>query len=118
MVLVCKKCSGNDRLDLRHWLEDRLEHDGHEDDIHVLKVGCLDICPKGRVTALVQPCAGQRGGGCFVVDPSSEREDFYRQVLEMLQRAGETSGGLRRTQVAPHPPSASDAEWNDSTSGN
>ncbi len=84
VVLVCKKCSGNDTLNLRKWLEARLEHEGHEDDIHVLRMGCVDLCPKGRVTALIQPNPGRPGGGCYVVDPAQEREDFYQQVLKLL----------------------------------
>ena len=88
VVLVCKKCDGNDSLDLRSWLRDRLDQDGHEDDIHVLKMGCIDLCPKARVTALLNPNPGQSGGGCYVVEPKSERDDFYQQVLKMLGKGG------------------------------
>lgn len=83
-VLVCKKCSGNDTLDLRKWLERRLEAEGHGDEVRVLKMSCMDICPKGRVMAVVPPGPDGLPGGCYAVEPGSEREDFYRQVLKLL----------------------------------
>ncbi|MDC0711937.1 (2Fe-2S) ferredoxin domain-containing protein [Stigmatella sp. ncwal1] len=87
-VLVCRKCSGNKALDLRRWLKRRLKEDGHEDHIRVLRVGCLDVCPKRRVTTVVQPLPGHAGGGCFVVDPEEEGDDFYLQVLKLLGPSG------------------------------
>ncbi|ATB40633.1 hypothetical protein CYFUS_006084 [Cystobacter fuscus] len=83
-VLVCKKCSGNKNLDLRKWLERRLEAEGHDDEVKVLKVSCMDICPKGRVMAVVPPGPEGSPGGCYAVDPLHEREDFYRRVLKLL----------------------------------
>lgn len=88
MVFMCKKCSGHDTLDLRRWLEERLHRDGHDKDIHVMKMGCMDICPKGRVMALVQPGPGHSGGGCYAVEPRDERDDFYSQVLKVLKSEG------------------------------
>jgi predicted metal-binding protein len=87
VVLVCRKCSGNKTLDLRGWLKDRLKQDGHKKEIRIIRVGCLDICPKKRVMALVQPVPGHAGGGCFAVEPEEEGEDFYRQVLKLLEKA-------------------------------
>nr|WP_239576481.1 (2Fe-2S) ferredoxin domain-containing protein [Archangium primigenium] len=83
-VLVCKKCSGNDKIDLRKWLEHKLRAEGHEDDVHILKMSCMDICPKARVMAVIPPGQGGSTGGCYAVDPVSEREDFYQQILKIL----------------------------------
>ncbi|MBM7115567.1 (2Fe-2S) ferredoxin domain-containing protein [Archangium primigenium] len=83
-MLVCKKCSGNDKIDLRKWLEHKLRAEGHEDDVHILKMSCMDICPKARVMAVIPPGQGGSTGGCYAVDPVSEREDFYQQILKIL----------------------------------
>jgi hypothetical protein len=64
VVLVCKKCSGNDTLDLGDWLKERLKRDGLRDEVKVLRVGCMDLCPK----------------------PKEERDDLYRHVLALLDR--------------------------------
>jgi hypothetical protein len=47
-------------------------------------MSCMDICPKGRVMAVVPPGPEDAPGGCYAVDPISERDDFYRQVLKLL----------------------------------
>ncbi|WP_434380319.1 (2Fe-2S) ferredoxin domain-containing protein [Melittangium boletus] len=83
-MLVCKKCSGNDKIDLRKWLEHKLRAEGHGDDVHILKMSCMDICPKARVMAVIPPGQGGSMGGCYAVDPVSEREDFYQQILKIL----------------------------------
>ena len=83
-MLVCKKCSGNKFMDLRKWLEHRLAAEGHGDDVKILKMSCMDICPKSRVMAVIPPGQGASSGGCFAVDPVDEREDFYRQILKIL----------------------------------
>ena len=55
VVLVCRKCSGNDDGDLRDWLKPRLKALGHKKAIKVVATGCLGVCPKRRVVVVHAP---------------------------------------------------------------
>lgn len=83
-VLVCRKClmRGGARgggLDLPHWLQGALAERGLSEQVRVLPTGCMNQCPRGRVTVLVTGGDG-RGGGMMLVEPRLQREQLVRLV--------------------------------------
>ena len=78
VVLVCRKCEGNDAFDLRHELKHALKEQGVGKRMKVVRVGCLDVCPKERTTAVV--ASFHQAGACFVVG-KDDREAFIQQVV-------------------------------------
>jgi predicted metal-binding protein len=83
VALVCKKCSGNKKSDLRRWLKRRIKHDGLHQELRVLGVGCLDVCPKSRVTVVVEQ-EGQPP--TFLIVGTEEREALYAQLASAVPR--------------------------------
>jgi predicted metal-binding protein len=78
-VFVCRECSGNADGNLRKWLKVRLKEDGLKKDVRVVSVGCLDVCPKRRVTVVVAPRQGESKSFVVGID---EREAFYRDLVK------------------------------------
>jgi hypothetical protein len=106
LALVCEKClnvrfaedfpehAGDERLQLRAWLKERLKADGYWGAVRATGTTCLDVCAKGRVTVLIDPVA--RGGEqkLLVFDPLEDRELIYDTIVRELAPA--------RTEKAPH----------------
>lgn len=96
LALVCEKCSnvrfpedfpehaGDERLQVRAWLKDRLKADGHWGAVRATGTSCLDVCAKGRVTVLLDPVG--RGGEqkVLVFDPLEQREQLYDLIVSEL----------------------------------
>ena len=96
LALVCEKClnvrfpedfpehAGDERLQLRTWLKDRLKADGLWGSVRATGTTCLDVCAVGRVTMLIDPAG--RGGEqqLLVFDPLTDREEIYRRVVAAL----------------------------------
>lgn len=78
MVMVCKKCSGNRAGDLRKQLKKALRRHGVHQRVKLVRVGCLDVCPKARVTTVLAPARGP--GGCFVIDPEKDLEALVEEI--------------------------------------
>lgn len=83
-VLVCRKClmKGGARaggLDLPRWLQGTLTERGLGEQVRVLPSGCMNQCPRGKVTVLVSSDSG-RGGALVTVDPRLHREELVQLV--------------------------------------
>lgn len=95
LALVCEKCSaqrfiedfpeyaGDERLELKRWLKDRLKAEGKWGPIRVVMTSCLDVCARGGVTILIDPIA--RGGEqrCLVFE-ALDRESIYERIVAEL----------------------------------
>ena len=112
LALVCEKClnvrfpedfpehAGDERLQLRPWLKDRLKAEGHWGAVRVTGTTCLDVCAIGRVTIFIDPIG--RGGQqkCLVFDPLEDRELIYQTIVrELAPPAAQTAAA---TEKAPH----------------
>lgn len=96
LALVCEKCTnvryledfpeaaGDERLRVREYLKDRLKASGHWGDIRAVGTTCLDVCGKGTVTVLLDPIASGAEQQCIVVDPMTERDALYDQIVAAL----------------------------------
>jgi len=96
LAFVCEKClnvrfpedfpeyAGDERLQLRSWLKDRLKERGYWGPIRASGTTCLDVCAKGRVTVLLDPVG--RGGDqhCLVFDPLEDRELLLETIIREL----------------------------------
>jgi predicted metal-binding protein len=95
LVLVCERCF-KERIPeedpeiaaqigdfhLRNWLKEKLQEDDRWGPIRAISTSCMDVCARGRVTVCIRP---QRGEATVViVDPMSEREELYREIVERL----------------------------------
>ncbi|WP_246357583.1 DUF1636 domain-containing protein [Pyxidicoccus fallax] len=83
-VLVCRKClmRGGARaggMDLPRWLQGAFAERGLSEQVRVLPTGCMNQCPRGRVTVLVTSGDG-RGGAMMLVDPRLQREQLVQAV--------------------------------------
>jgi hypothetical protein len=102
VALVCEKCTqqryvedfpeaaGDQRLNVKGYLKDRLKAEGRWGPIRVVSSSCLDVCARGCVTVLL---AGLRDTTaaeprCIVVDPLEGREALYEAVLADLSPRG------------------------------
>ena len=85
VVLVCKKCEGNESFDLRRELKHALKEAGAGKRMKVIRVGCLDVCPKDRTTAVV--ASFQSPGACFVVG-EKDRSAFVERVVSTAKGGG------------------------------
>ena len=97
IAIVCEKCSaqryvedfpesaGDERLDVKRYLKDRLKAEGRWGPIRVVTSSCLDICARGGVTVLLDALGTTgRTARCIVVDPLSGREALYDAVVGEL----------------------------------
>ncbi|AKQ64465.1 hypothetical protein A176_001377 [Myxococcus hansupus] len=95
-VLVCRKClvKGGARsggMDLPRWLQGTLTDRGLGEHVRVMPSGCMNQCPRGKVTVLVTSATG-RGGALVTVDPRLQREELV-QLVERQAR-GESAPDL------------------------
>ena len=94
-VFVCKKCSGNKDGDLRKALKAELKSVGLSKQVKVMGVGCLGLCPKGRVAVVLCPFGAP--SSCHVV-ARDERAELFEKLKRMasapgkLMRASEEAG--------------------------
>lgn len=97
IAVVCEKCTnvrfpedfpehaGDERLDLKGWLKQRLKSEGRWGPIRVITSSCLDICARGGVTVLLDPLGDdQSDARVIVVDPLSGREALYDTIVREL----------------------------------
>ncbi len=99
LALVCEKClnvrfpedfpehAGDERLQLRGWLKDRLKSEGLWGPIRATGTTCLDVCAKGRVTVLIDPIASGGQQRCMVFDALEGREAVYETIVRELAPA-------------------------------
>jgi len=97
VAVVCEKCTkerfvedfpehtGDERLNIKGWLKDRLKAEGRWGPIRVVTSSCLDICARGGVTVLIDPLGNANASArCLVVDPLDGREDLYQTIVAAL----------------------------------
>ncbi len=99
LALICQKCldvrfaedvpehAGDERLNLREWLKDRLKHDGHWGTVRATGTTCLDVCAKGRVTILLDPVGKGGEQRVMVFDPLNDRDEIYKTIVDALAPA-------------------------------
>jgi len=100
LALVCEKCTaqryvedfpefaGDERLELKRWLKDRLKAEGKWGPIRVVTTSCLDVCARGRVTILIDPVASGKAQTCLAFDVL-DREAIYERIVAELEPAKE-----------------------------
>jgi hypothetical protein len=96
LALVCEKCTaqrfvedfpefaGDERLELKRWLKDRLKAEGKWGPIRVVMTSCLDVCARGRVTILIDPVASGNAQTCLAFDVF-DREAIYERIVAELE---------------------------------
>jgi len=97
VAIVCEKCTkerypedfpeaaGDERLNVKGYLKDRLKADGRWGPIRVITSSCLDICARGAVTVLLDPLGNpEKAARCIVVDPLQGREALYDAIVADL----------------------------------
>jgi hypothetical protein len=110
LAVVCEKCTkerygedfpdaaGDERLNIKAYLKDRLKAEGRWGPIRVVTSSCLDVCARGGVTVLLDPIgSSERTARCLVVDPLEGREALYEAIVEHLA----PSAGSRQTHPQP-----------------
>ncbi|GAC1424244.1 MAG: hypothetical protein NVSMB5_18220 [Candidatus Velthaea sp.] len=103
IAVVCEKCTavrfpedfpehaGDERLDIKRYLKDRLKSEGRWGPIRVVTSSCLDICARGGVTVLLDPLGSGPGNATtLVVDPLEGREALYDRIVSELTPASRT----------------------------
>lgn len=81
LVLVCKKClrkAGADEDALRAELKGALGKSAR-----VVRTGCLDVCPKGRVCVVASPTQGR--DRYLLVDPAAPAHQAVDAVVRALE---------------------------------
>jgi len=96
LALVCEKCTaqrfvedfpefaGDERLELKRWLKDRLKAEGKWGPIRVVTTSCLDVCARGRVTVLIDPVASGNAQTCLAFE-ALDREAIYERIVAELE---------------------------------
>ena len=96
LALVCEKCTaqrfvedfperaGDERLELKRYLKDRLKAEGKWGAIRVVTTSCLDVCARGGVTILIDPIGRGTTQRCLVFDPL-DREQIYARIVAELE---------------------------------
>jgi hypothetical protein len=96
LALICDKClnvrfaedvpehAGDERLNLRGWLKERLKSEGYWGPIRVTGTSCLDVCAKGRVTIFLDPVGAGGEQQCLLFDPLQDRELIYETIVRAL----------------------------------
>ncbi len=107
VAIVCEKCTqkryvedfpeaaGDERLNVKGYLKDRLKAEGRWGPIRVVTSSCLDVCARGGVTVLLAGLEGTTAPArCIVADPLEGREALYDAVVADLtpRRAAEPPG--------------------------
>ena len=111
IAVICEKCTkerfvedfpeyaGDERLDFKRYLKDRLKAEGRWGPIRVVTSSCLDICARGGVTVLLDPLGDDaRAATTVVVDPLEGREALYDRIVADLTPAEAIEG---RTSPSP-----------------
>jgi hypothetical protein len=109
IAVVCEKCTreryvedfpeaaGDERLNIKGYLKDRLKAEGRWGPIRVVTSSCLDVCARGAVTVLL---AGLENATtdprCVVVDPLTGREALYAAIVADLTPRGTPADTARR----------------------
>jgi ribosomal protein L33 len=101
IALVCEKCTqqryvedfpdaaGDERLNVKRYLKDRLKAEGRWGPIRVVGSSCLDVCARGGVTVLLAGIEDSTAEPrCIVVDPLEGREILYDAVVAGLTPRG------------------------------
>jgi len=95
LALICEKCTkerfvedfpehaGDERLEIKRWLKDRLKAEGKWGAIRVVMTSCLDVCARGRVTVFIDPIANGAKQRCLVFD-ALDRESIYERIVNEL----------------------------------
>ena len=97
LVLVCERCS-KERIpnedpakaaeigdfNLRDWLKAKLKDAGQWGHIRAINTGCMDVCPKGRITVAIDPQQGDGHAQVFTVDPVCDKEELLEKILQHL----------------------------------
>jgi hypothetical protein len=104
VAAICEKCTnvrfpeefpqyaGDERLNLKGYLKDRLKAEGRWGPIRVITSSCLDVCARGGVTVMLDPLGNpERGAQCLVIDPLTAREELYDAIVERLSPVEETT---------------------------
>jgi hypothetical protein len=97
VAVVCEKCTrerfvedfpdaaGDERLNFKGYLKERLKAERRWGPIRVVTSSCLDVCARGAVTVLL---AGLEDGTaeprCIVVDALEGREALYDAIVAGL----------------------------------
>jgi hypothetical protein len=102
VAVVCEKCTavryaqdfpeaaGDERLDIKGYLKNRLKAEGRWGPIRVVTSSCLDICARGGVTVLLDAVGRrERDARCIVVDPLEGREALYDEIVGALSPSEE-----------------------------
>jgi hypothetical protein len=97
VAVVCEKCTskrysedfpaaaGDERLDVKGYLKNRLKSEGRWGPIRVVTASCLDVCARGGVTVLIDPLGSpSKSARCLVVDPLTGREELYDAIVAEL----------------------------------
>jgi hypothetical protein len=105
IAIVCEKCTkerypedfpesaGDERLDFKRYLKDRLKAEGRWGPIRVVTSSCLDICARGGVTVLLDAIGDpNQSSRCVVVDALDGRESLYDAIVTELSPREPTSG--------------------------
>lgn len=100
VAVVCEKCTkerfvedfpaaaGDERLNLKGYLKDRLKAEGRWGPIRVVTSSCLDICARGGATVLLDPLrTSGKPARCVVIDPLEGREALYDAIVADLSPA-------------------------------
>jgi hypothetical protein len=97
VAIVCEKCTkerypedfpesaGDQRLNIKGYLKDRLRSEGRWGAIRVVTSSCLDVCARGGVTVLLDALGDrERSARCIVVDALEGREALYDAIVDEL----------------------------------
>jgi hypothetical protein len=100
LAVVCEKCTkeryvedfpesaGDERLNIKGYLKDRLKAEGRWGPIRVVSSSCLDICARGGVTVLLDAIGNRDAAArCVVADPLDGREALYDAIVNGLAPA-------------------------------
>lgn len=109
IAVVCEKCTreryvedfpeaaGDERLNIKGYLKDRLKAEGRWGPIRVVTSSCLDVCARGAVTVLLAGLENATTDArCVVVDPLTGREALYAAIVADLTPRGTPADTARR----------------------
>jgi hypothetical protein len=113
VAIVCEKCTkerfvedfpeaaGDERLNLKGYLKERLKSEGRWGPIRVVTSSCLDICARGGATVLLDPL-GQpdNPARCIVIDPLEGREALYDTIVAELSPPADAHNGAKPAVAA------------------
>jgi predicted metal-binding protein len=85
VLLVCRKCerklkhSDAKPLKIKKSLKKLAKEDPNPTLLHVISVGCMDLCPKDAVTVCTQAQLAQTPPGLTIVRNAEDIAELYRQ---------------------------------------